>query len=112
MLNIVIDLVYISSKFLITSTYSGIKYMIYGNPNDLLLIKLNQLEQKLIKPKLQQTVKDRYISGTWLVILNGKILLDTTDKPTALKFIAKSLETSTNKYLLIQVDDDSTACEL
>jgi len=108
-----------TSFWLLGKTLTTSYYMIAGSPKDPLLLKLEEMENKLDKrcvlDQSGNTVyywsnKTSYRDGSWVVIRDGQLLIETKIKADALATISESSkENIESKCLLVHVGNE---CEM
>lgn len=124
MLSLTLDVVYLgltTSKWILSKTYCGANYLIYGSPEDPVLCKLEQLENQLnqIQSKKSKNQKFywenkyQYNNYDWIIISQQKLIFQSNHKGEALTVLAeKSKKNENQKYLLIQVGNEINMCEI
>lgn len=109
MISFALEIIAKTSSWVLYNTYSGVKYMIYGSPQQQILSRIDQLENKLNQlndsPDSQFYWKNKhqFKNYHWVVISNQKIICHTQSKAEALVAIA---EENDEKCLLIQVGNE------
>lgn len=124
MIGFITDMLLYSTHWVLSKTLSGLYnggyYMLYGNNQNTLEYKIDELEKKidLNENSLKifrssnyehyLNVRNKYSSNTWLVIYKQEVIYDSPNLSDSIKYLSlKQLSTYKKEYLLIQKDNES-----
>lgn len=103
-----------TTTWALSQTYSGVNYLVYGNPKDAVLEKLEKIQSQIEDlttniPQAERDVRfywmtrDKYPHRSWVIISHEHLIGHTPSKSQALRIIADHIESNQN---------DSDCCTL
>jgi hypothetical protein len=105
-----------ASTWLLTQSYYGISYMIYGPRENPVMTRLEKIEDQLARATLAKqdlefywNTRSKYQKDNWIVISSATLIKQCDSKWDALTTISDHLQNHPNsKYTILQVGSEST----
>jgi len=105
-----------ASSWLITQSYYGISYLLYGPQPDPVMNRLAKIEEQLAQSVVAKqdmefywNTRSKYEHGKWVIISSGILIKQCDSKWNALTTISDHLQNYPHsKYTILQVGSETT----